>query len=176
MQANAMMGRIEQAFHSMSDEAAIKFCEMGEMLAETYPRPVTIELVKTKTDRNVELLREFGELSPAGLCLINWNTRLIEWSNGAYKRTFLDAVGKQALPGVRVGELVPEFTEQGLDVLFDRVAATGEPFIGTAFPLLVGATLTHWDCSLSLFPSTDGATYLFLQLQRALAPAKSMAA
>lgn len=158
----------------MTDEAAIKCEQIVQMYAELYPRPMTLKLVKPNPGKSVDLLREFGELSPAGLCLINWDTRLIEWSNGAYKRTFLDAVGRQALPGVKVGELVPEFTEQGLDVLFDRVATTREPFIAYGYEVRVGSVVTHWDCSLSVFPSEGGATYLFLQLQRAQAPAMAM--
>lgn len=176
MQENAGFEDVKESFFAMTPEAAAKYREIGQTLAELYPQPMTIELVKSKPDKNVELLREFGELSPAGLCLIDWNTRLIAWTNGAYKRVFLDAVGKESKAGVRVGDLVPEFAEQGLEALFDAVASTRQPFMASSYPLRTGTVMTYWDCSLSAFPSTDGANYLFLQLQRVHVPAQSLAA
>lgn len=176
MQGNPNFEAVKVAFHSMTAEAAVKYCEIGQMYAELYPKPIRLELVKPRQDKQLSMLKAVGEVSPIGLCLINWDTRLVEWRNGAYERVFLSAIDVQAHEGVPVGSLVPEFSEQGIDKLFDEVARTGVPFLAPCFPLSMPSGLTHWNCSLSRLPDTDGVTYIFVQLQRVNATAQSMAA
>ena len=176
MQGKSFFDGVEEAFNTMTADAAIKCREIVQMYAELYPKPFTLELVRPRLEKHWSLLKAIGEVSPIGLCLINWDTRLIEWRNGAYERVFLNVLDVKSHEGVPVGSLVPQFAEQGIDKLFDNVARTGEPFQAPCFPISMPSGLTHWNCSLSKLPSTDGATYILVQLQQVQAPAQTLAA
>lgn len=183
MQGNKNFEAVEEAFHAMTAEAAEKCREIMQMYAELYPRPLKLALVRSgprsTPNKQLAMLKKLGELSPIGLCLINWNTRMIEWRNGAYDRVFLPVADKAENEEVPIGSLVPDFTDLGIEAMFDQVARTGEPLQLSGFPLPMPAGLTHWDASLAALPSTDGeTTYLFLQIQRAqgVIAGKSLAA
>ncbi len=180
MQGNKNFEAVEEAYHSMTAEAAEKSLEVLQMYAALYPRELKLELVRPvearKSNKQLAMLKALGELSPIGLCLVNWDTRLVEWRNNAYSRVFLSTFDKESQTGVRLGDLMPEFTSSGVEAIFEKVANTGEPFLASAFPLTLASGLTHWNASIAALPSTEGETYLFLQLQRVEAPAQTLAA
>jgi hypothetical protein len=166
------------AYHSMDAETATRYVTIGQMLAEQFPKLATIELVHNTPSPELEVLKQIGELAPAGMCIVRWADRVITWSNNAYKRYFVDLEKRDVNVGVRIDEVLPEFSASGLEEIFRTVAETGVPFTASNFSIgLPNAGMTYWDWSLSALPFTQGmGNKLLIQMQRVPAAALSLAA
>jgi PAS domain S-box-containing protein len=77
-------------------------------------------------DTRLRLL--FNE-APAGIALLRGREHIYELANPQYRQL----VGRDNLLGRPGREAVPELIEQGVWDIFDRVFATGQPFIGREF-------------------------------------------
>jgi hypothetical protein len=178
MLGNIGIEKVQEAFHSMSAEAAARYLNLGQMMAEQFPMPATISLCQAMTNPLLEALQQIGELAPAGMCIVRWSDRRVTWSNNAYRQYFVDMEKRDVNVGITIEEILPEFKASGLEEIFCRVAETGAPFQATSFPVnLPNAGITFWDWSLTPLPATAYNGYkLLIQMQRVAASDISLAA
>lgn len=170
---NVGVSKLLEAYHRMSPLAAQWVLEAAQMYAEQYPRPIDVpERFQMeeggREGQNFDGIQMVGDVSPCGMSVIEWPSRRISWSNNAYKQHFIDFGLHEASVGLRVDELLPMFTESGLEMIFAQVAETGNPFHATAFPLqMPGGQVTHWDWSLTVLPTAAGDSMsLLVQMHR----------
>jgi PAS domain S-box-containing protein len=76
-------------------------------------------------------LRQLFEQAPGFIAVVEGPDHVFTMANAAYERL----VGRRGLIGRTVAEALPEVTGQGFVELLDRVAATGEPFVGRQMPI-----------------------------------------
>ncbi|NUQ92913.1 MAG: response regulator [Gemmatimonadaceae bacterium] len=116
-------------------------------VADTRPRRWTAREVELLVDlaavamTEAELRRELADRTslaeamfrqaPAFMAVIRGDEHVVEMVNDATYEFF----GQRVFVGRRAEDALPELREQGFFELLDGVLATGEPFIGTAFPI-----------------------------------------
>ena len=85
-------------------------------------------LAERKAAVRVASQRRMFDQAPGFICIVKGPNHIIEFANQAFWRLFggADAVGRPT------AEALPNYAEQGLVKLLDRVHATGERFIGRA--------------------------------------------
>ena len=76
-------------------------------------------------------LDQMFESAPVFIALLRTPAHVFELANPAYHRV----IGKRELLGRTVREALPESEGLGFLALLDRVYATGEPFVGSEFPI-----------------------------------------
>ncbi|UQA57713.1 PAS domain S-box protein [Polyangium aurulentum] len=78
-------------------------------------------------------LRDIFEQAPVLIAIVDEPARTFTFVNPAYRALLggLDVVGKP------VREVLPDYEEQGIRVLFDEVVATGIPFVGREVPIML---------------------------------------
>ena len=74
--------------------------------------------------------------APAFLSIVRGSPLAFEFVNEAYYQL----VGYRDLVGREVFEAIPEARGQGFEELLERVARTGEPFVGKEIPLMISRT------------------------------------
>jgi hypothetical protein len=170
MGTNVGAGKLLEAYHCMTADAAEMLLATAQIYAERYPRPFAVEdraqVAGVEGFENVEMV---GDVSPCGMCVVRWSDRRITWSNNAYRQHFVDLEQRQVNIGMRIDEVVPSFTESGLEGIFVSVAETGQPFHAEAFRLMLPTgQLTYWDWSLKVLPTAAGDDLsLLVQMHRA---------
>ncbi len=80
-----------------------------------------------KTDR----LHLFFQQAPGMIAILSGPEHVFEFTNPAY----LELIGRQAVVGQRVRDVLPELEAQGTVALLDGVYRTGEPFVGRQMPV-----------------------------------------
>jgi hypothetical protein len=180
---NVGAGKLLEAYHRMSPLAAEWILQAAQMYAEQYPRPIIVpERLQMEEGggegQDYDGVQMIGDISPCGMCVVQWPSRRIAWSNNAYKQHFVDLQQRQINIGLRIDDVVPMFTESGLDAIFEQVAETGNPFNATAFRLaLPDGQITHWDWSLTVLPTAAGDSMsLLVQMHRVPAAMLSVVA
>lgn len=170
---NIGAGKLLQAYHQMTPMAAEWILQAAQMYAEQYPQPmVTPECVQMGEDgtagQEFDGVQMIGDVSPCGMCVIQWPSRRIAWSNNAYKQHFVDLQQRQVNVGLRIDDVLPAFTESGLESIFEQVAETGNPYHAAAFRLqLPDGKITYWDWSLATLPTAAGDSLsLLVQMHR----------
>lgn len=170
MGTNVGAGKLLEAYHNMSVAAAEMLLASAQIYAERYPRPFSVE-DRDQVDgaQSYEDVEMVGDVSPCGMCVIRWKDRRITWTNNAYRQHFVDLDQRNANIGLRIDEVVPSFTEAGLEEIFVSVAETGQPFHAEAFRLqLPNGQVTYWDWSLKVLPTAAGDSLsLLVQMHRA---------
>lgn len=169
MGLNAGASRLLEAYHGMSVDAAAMLMAAALMYAERYPRPLEVdERFEVEGAPGFDSVQAIGDVSPCGMCVIRWRDRRIIWSNNAYKQHFVDLQLRKANTGLRIDEVLPVFSESGLEAIFTSVAENGEPFHADAFRLVMpNGTVTFWDWSLSVLPTAAGDDLcLLVQMHR----------
>ncbi|HUG92052.1 MAG TPA: PAS domain S-box protein, partial [Planctomycetaceae bacterium] len=105
----------------------------------------------------VDGLAEMFELAPNFMTMLSGPEHRFVQANPAYLRL----VGREAVVGRTVREVLPEIADQGFLAILDRVYETGEPFTATEMPvrLEVGGNVIERYVSFVYQPvhSADGA-------------------
>jgi PAS domain S-box-containing protein len=83
-----------------------------------------------------ERLRALFEQSPSIIAVLRGPEHRFELVNRAYLRL----IGDRDVIGRNVRDAVPEVVGQGFFELLDQVFATGEPFVGSAVPIMIQRT------------------------------------
>jgi PAS domain S-box-containing protein len=106
-------------------------------------------------------LRTVMDRAPLGACVVDGGTLVCKWVTEGFVRTTAAEVGVADLVGRPCREFIPDFDGSGLRALFERVAATGEPFAHDEYPFhgfVAGRGVTYWRWALTpLPPPADGA-------------------
>jgi hypothetical protein len=170
---NIGAGKLLAAYHQMSPLAAEWILQAAQMYAEQYPRPIIaperFQMEEGGDEgQNYDGVQMVGDVSPCGMCVVQWPSRRISWSNNAYKSHFVDVTQREVNIGMRLDEIVPAFTESGLESIFEQVAETGNPYHAAAFRLaLPDGQITYWDWSLTTLPTAAGDSLsLLVQMHR----------
>ena len=102
-------------------------------------------------------LAEMFELAPNFMAMLSGPQHCFVQANPAYLRL----VGREAVVGKTVGEVLPEIADQGFLAILDRVYETDEPFTATEMPIQldIGGKLTERYVSFVYQPvhSAEGA-------------------
>lgn len=164
------MASLEEAFNTMNANAGANLVNIAQVLAERFPRRMLSPGFRmTRKPREVEVVEMIGEVSPAGMCIVHWPTRLITWSNGVYRAYFSDLENQEVAVGARIDNVIPDFEGSELERIFKMVAATGNPFSTECFELdLPSAGKTFWNWSLTAMPGEAG---LLVQMHQVKKPA-----
>lgn len=88
-------------------------------------------LARAEADRH--RLRTIFEQAPAAIVFVTASDHRIEIANDQARMLF----GGRDLAGRPIGEAVPEVQAQGMLAILDRIAASGEPYVGSEMPLEV---------------------------------------
>jgi hypothetical protein len=170
---NIGAGKLLQAYHQMTPLAAEWILQAAQMYAEQYPRPmIAPERFQMEEGggegQNFDGVQMIGDVSPCGMSVIQWPSRRIAWSNGAYKQHFADLGMPGVTVGARLDDALPMFTDAGLATIFEQVAETGNPYHATGFRLpLPSGQITYWDWSLTTLPTAAGDSLcLLVQMHR----------
>jgi len=133
-------GRIEEVYWTYSYGPA--FADDGSVggvlvvCQETTARVLTERRLQT-LNRELEVERSrlayTFQQAPAFLAILRGSQFTFEMVNEAYKQL----VGHRELVGRDLFEALPEARGQGFEALFDRVLATGEPFVGREMPIML---------------------------------------
>ncbi|CAN5831051.1 hypothetical protein BH23GEM9_BH23GEM9_30100 [soil metagenome] len=91
------------------------------------------ERLITALDIERERLSEIFQEAPAFIATLRGPAHVFETVNSPY----LQLIGFRDVVGRPVAEALPEVVEQGFIELMDRVASTGEPFLGTEVSVLL---------------------------------------
>lgn len=170
--------KLHQAYHAMADDVAARYLNLGQMLAEQFPREAALSLCPPAGYSQILALKAIGELAPAGMCILHRFDRKIVWANKSYKKYFSDLENREVSAGLTIDEILPEFKASGLEDIFERVATTGEPYQSDSYPVETpnaGVTFWHWSLSPLPFKISAGGE-LLIQMYRVEAPAISLAA
>lgn len=87
--------------------------------------------VEEKVEAERQRLQSLFMQAPAAIAILRGPAHVYELANPLYQML----TGKTALVGKPGREAIPELTAQGIWDIFDRVYATGEPFIGNEMPV-----------------------------------------
>jgi len=95
--------------------------------------------------------------SPAGIAILHGDTLQAKWVNDAY-RVFLEPpYDRMDLTGVPVSAFIPNFTQSGLEAIFQQVAATGTPYVNPEYEFVGYARgITYWHWTLIPLPTEEG--------------------
>jgi signal transduction histidine kinase len=109
--------------------------DRGELLGAVLTiRDVTDQRqLEKRTEFERNRLRDIFAQAPAAIMMTRGKEHVIEVSNARYS----ELVGNRPLLGTPVRKAFPDLEGQGLFELYDRVLASGEPFIGTEIPVRV---------------------------------------
>lgn len=170
---NVGAGKLLEAYHRMSPLAAAWMLEAAQMYAEQYPRPIIVpERLQMNEGGgegdNFDGVQMIGDVSPCGMSVVQWPSRRIAWTNGAYKQHFVDLGLLGLNVGARLDDVLPMFTESGLETIFEQVAETGNPYHASGFCLpMPDGKDTYWDWSLTVLPTAAGDSLsLLVQMHR----------
>lgn len=165
---------LNEAIDAMQPTAAQSVLDLAQMLAENYPKKMGLRLVGAPKSIDMDVLRMFAETSPTGICIVSWPNLEVIWSNNVYKDYFVDLESREVNTGVRLADIIPGFTDVGMDEIFDGVAESGEPFRAQHYPLMLPSCgMTHWNWTLTRFPAAgDQEMKLLVQMSKAEAPAR----
>jgi PAS domain S-box-containing protein len=94
-----------------------------------------VQAEKYREEENQRLMTLF-EQAPSFIAVLMGPEHRFELSNKAYQQL----VGHRQIVGKCVREALPEVNGQGFVKLLDQVYATGEPFVGTAMPIMLQRT------------------------------------
>ncbi len=98
---------------------------------------VTETTAKVKAERRVaakrDRLRQMFEQAPGFIAVLEGPDHSFEITNAAYRQL----IGHRDVIGWPVRAALPELEGQGFYELLDRVYETGEPFVGSAMPVLI---------------------------------------
>jgi PAS domain S-box-containing protein len=78
-------------------------------------------------------LDELFQQAPSFMAVLRGPDHVVELANAASRRL----VGDRAIDGKRLLDALPELGKQGFVDLLDRVLETGEPYVGTAVPVVL---------------------------------------
>jgi PAS domain S-box-containing protein len=88
-------------------------------------------LAKRRREADAERLRRMFERAPGFICILRGPTHVVEFVNLAHRELF----GSESWLGKSVRDATPEFAEQGVHALLDRVYSTGERRVGRGEPV-----------------------------------------
>jgi PAS domain S-box-containing protein len=103
--------------------------QIGGAASEAVDRQDRERLVALERATDARLRLLFNE-APAAIALLRGPVLTFELANPLY----CQLVGRTELLGHPGRDVLPELVEQGIWDIFDRVYATGEPFVGREFP------------------------------------------
>ena len=86
---------------------------------------------KRKLAKERDLLHEVYEHAPGFIAMTEGPEHRFKFANEAYRAL----IGRQAIIGRTVRDVLPEIEKQGFIGLLDQVFQTGVPFVGRAFPI-----------------------------------------
>ncbi len=112
-------------------------------IVDDKDRPVGIFAIVTETTAKVKAerrlaaerdrLHQMFEQAPGFIAVVQGPEHIFEVTNRAY----MQLIGHRDIIGKAVREALPDIEGQGFYELLDRVYMTGEPFIGSAMPVLL---------------------------------------
>ncbi|HEU4611149.1 MAG TPA: response regulator, partial [Kofleriaceae bacterium] len=106
-----------------------------------------LELSRLRRDAERELARleQFFEQAPAVVCVLSGPEHVYRLANPPY----LETIGKRAVLGLPIRQVLPELEGQGVFEILDRVYARGERFVGSEVPIKLdrgeGLVDTFWN-------------------------------
>ncbi|MFT0546233.1 diguanylate cyclase domain-containing protein [Allopusillimonas ginsengisoli] len=104
-----------------------------------------------------ERLQQLFQQAPGFICILRGPQHIYELANDAYYQL----IGHRQILGCVLAEVLPEVIDQGYLDKLDRAFATGEPFIGRAFPIqlqrVVGGPLEQRYIDIVYQPIRDSA-------------------
>jgi PAS domain S-box-containing protein len=103
---------------------------VGGVLAIVYETTERVLATRAATAERTRLAQMF-EQAPSFMALLREPGHVIELANAGYQKL----VDHRAVPGLPIGEALPEIAEQGFIALLDEVAATAQPYRGHAVPV-----------------------------------------
>jgi PAS domain S-box-containing protein len=99
---------------------------MSLLHSAVIDRALKLQSTATLQDVQLRSLRQMFAQAPGFMCYLSGPEHVFEIVNRAY----LQLVGHRDVIGMRVRDALPEVVGQGFIELLDRVASSGEPFLG----------------------------------------------
>jgi len=112
-----------------SARVAIVFNEVSARIEAEAAR----DRVLNELTREQEKLKSLFEQAPAFIAVLRGSGYVFDYVNDAY----YGLVGHRHVIGVPLLEAMPDLENQGFVEILDQVVASGEPFTGTAMPVLL---------------------------------------
>ncbi|HEX8851826.1 MAG TPA: ATP-binding protein [Gemmatimonadaceae bacterium] len=102
-----------------------------DILTELAAAAMTEAELRRELAERTSLAEAMFRQAPAFMAVVRGEEHVLEMVNDACYQFF----GQRVFIGRRVRDALPELVEQGFIELLDGVLETGEPFVGTAFPV-----------------------------------------
>ena len=102
-----------------------------ELLGDLAASAMTEAELRRELAERTSLAEAMFRQAPAFMAVVRGEEHVIEMVNDACYQFF----GQRVFIGRRVRDALPELTDQGFLELLDGVLETGEPFVGTAYPV-----------------------------------------
>jgi PAS domain S-box-containing protein len=124
----AEMYVLGEFFPAAMAEGAAEYSRQREQLTRAHEQQ---ERVAAEVERQ-KIYALFMQ-SPVATCIVEGPRHVFTFANAAYR----ERVGGRELIGKPLLEARPELNGQGFEAILDRVLATGEPFFGKEWPILL---------------------------------------
>ncbi len=107
--------------------------EAAALEQDVVRRAVRIEALSEALRAEGEYLKAMFQAAPGFISVLSGPDLVFDLANDAY----LKLVGRPAIVGRPIREALPELEGQGIFEMLERIVATGEPFHGRDFPLML---------------------------------------